>query len=90
MLLPKEEVNRYIDIARNKSTSIQDYRGELEYLLTRIPDATESVIDIIKGKGYDGVKYPASTRDGGIGYNYAIYNTVKLKKANRTTSEGGK
>jgi hypothetical protein len=85
-----EEVNRVIDYARKNSQKIYNYRGELDYAIMQLTEgnanATNKIIDAIKAKGYDGLKYASDlSYEGKGGTNYVIYNPEKLLNKSQLT-----
>lgn len=76
----KETAIRVFDFMKNNKNKINNFRGELEYILTQLGhmdnDILNDIIKYIKSIGYDGVKYrPNKDFDGdGDYWNYVIYN----------------
>lgn len=78
--------DRTIEFLRSHKNKINNYRGELLYIIQQIGFQDKNIIiDIIsqiKNLGYDGVKYrPDSNFEGNIkSWNYVIYNKSIFKK----------
>lgn len=76
-------VNKTLNFAKTRSKEIVNYIGELPYMIDQLAigdnAGKEKIANILKSKGYDGIKYQSDRQFEGKGaYNYVIYNPEKL------------
>lgn len=71
--------NHLTSISKQISKAQRRYEKSIEYV------PTQYICDFIKSKGYDGIKYASTVKEGGI--NYAIFNPTHLKCCSIETKE---
>lgn len=77
--------NNTFNYLKENKHKIKNFRGELEYVIKQLgfvdPKMVNDMIDYIKNKGYDGIKYESDKEYEGDGsWNYVIYNKKTLSK----------
>jgi hypothetical protein len=77
-------INKSFDYLRANKSSIHNYRGELEYIISQNvlgnTDMLEGMMSYIRSLGYDGIKYESDKSYEGEGsWNYVIWNKHVIK-----------
>lgn len=79
-----DEVERKLEYVRKNTDDIYNYRGELIYMLTQIADqdVKEDVMNSLKDRGYQGIKYAADKEYEGAddSNNYMIFDKKAIGK----------
>ncbi len=85
-------VNKTLSFAKTRSGEIVNYIGQLPYMIDQLAigdnAGKEQIANILKSKGYDGIKYQSDRKFEGKGaYNYVIYNPDKLVSATKPNED---